>query len=500
MAVSEVAVAVLAAKFAVMRKVADERTWRVYLGSEALALGRGGIKAVALAAGVSETTVAAGVSEIGSGELDGLPPGRSRRPGAGRRKAGDTQPGLRQALKELLETATRGDPVAEVTWCSLSLRELERQMGRLGFRCGKDALARMPGEDGYSLQGMARVLEGRQHPDRDDQFRRINAVIAEFTAAGDPAVSVDGKKKEQLGPYHRAGRSWRPKGEPVRVRGHDFPDAELGKITPYGVYDIAANTGFVSVGTSCDTAAFAVNALRLWWAREGSSRYPGAGRLLVVCDAGGSGGCTAGSGKTSSPSWQRRPDWRSRCATSRPARASGTRSSTRLFCHITRTWRARPLMTKEDAVAGIAATTTYQGLKCTAVLDEGRYPGKIKISDQRMKYLEERILDRQETRGEWDYAVPPAPPRAGPGTGPGPRAGPRPAHRPGRPRRHHRPGCPAGGRRGALGRRPRAAAAPGPRRRPPQGQRRHPLEAALHGHRHRRRLPPAAPHALPAAG
>ena len=283
MAVSEDAVAVLAAKFAVMRKVADERTWRVYLGSEALALGRGGIKAVAHAAGVSETTVAAGVSEIGSGELDGLPPGRSRRPGAGRRKAEDTQPGLRQALKELLEAATRGDPVAEVTWCSLSLRELERQMGRLGFRCGKDALARMLGEDGYSLQGMARVLEGRQHPDRDDQFRRINAVIAEFTAAGDPAVSVDGKKKEQLGPYHRAGRSWRPEGEPVRVRDHDFPDAELGKITPYGVYDIAANTGFVSVGTSCDTAAFAVNALRLWWQREGSVRYPGsaaaAGRL-----------------------------------------------------------------------------------------------------------------------------------------------------------------------------------------------------------------------------
>src|SRR5580693_3377618 len=249
MAVSEDAVAVLAAKFAVMRKVADERTWRVYLGSEALALGRGGIKAVAFAAGVSETTVAAGVSEIGSGELDGLPPGRSRRPGAGRRKAEDTQPGLRQALKELLEAATRGDPVAEVTWCSLSLRDLERQMGRLGFRCGKDALARMLGEDGYSLQGMARVLEGRQHPDRDDQFRRINAVIAEFAAAGDPAVSVDGKKKEQLGPYHRAGRSWRPKGEPVRVREHDFPDRARGKITPYGVCDIAANRGFVSVGT-----------------------------------------------------------------------------------------------------------------------------------------------------------------------------------------------------------------------------------------------------------
>jgi hypothetical protein len=147
-------------------------------------------------------------------------------------------------------------------------------------------------EDGYSLQGMSRVLEGKQHPDRDAQFRRINAVIAEF-AAGDPVVSVDAKKKEQLGPYHRDGRTWRPGGTPVRVRDHDFPDAGAGKITPYGIYDIAANTGFVSVGTSCDTAAFAVSALRRWWQQEGSLRYPGARRLLVTCDAGGSNSCTS---------------------------------------------------------------------------------------------------------------------------------------------------------------------------------------------------------------
>jgi Rhodopirellula transposase DDE domain len=288
MAVPGDAVAVLAAKFAVMRQVADERTWRVYLGSEARALGRGGIVVVARAAGVSETTVAAGVAEIEAGRLDGLPPGRSRRPGGGRRKAEDAQPGLTGALRGLVEAATRGDPVAEITWCSLSLRDIGRQMAGLGFRCGKDALARMMREDGYSLQGMSRTIEGRQHPDRDAQFRRINAMIAGFRAAGDPVVSVDAKKKEQLGPFWRAGRTWRPAGDPVRVRDHDFPDQELGKITPYGIYDIAANRGFVSVGTSCDTAAFAVSALRLWWKQEGSLRYPGAGRLLVTCDAGGS--------------------------------------------------------------------------------------------------------------------------------------------------------------------------------------------------------------------
>ena len=154
--------------------------------------------------------------------------------------------------------------MAEITWCSLSLRDIERQMAAVGFGCGKDAVARMMREDGYSLQGMSRVLEGKQHPDRDAQFRHINAMIAEFMAAGDPVVSVDAKKKEQLGRYWRAGRTWRPGGDPVEVRDHDFPDPQLGKITPYGVYDIAANRGFVSVGVSCDTAAFAVNALRLW--------------------------------------------------------------------------------------------------------------------------------------------------------------------------------------------------------------------------------------------
>jgi transposase len=428
MAVSEVAVAGLAAKFAVMRKVADERTWRVYLGSEALALGRGGIKAVAAAAGVSETTVAAGVAEIESGELDGLPPGRSRRPGAGRKKAEDTQPGLREALRGLAETATRGDPMAEVTWCSLSLRELERQLAALGWRCKKDAVARMLRGDGFSLQGMAKVLEGRQHPDRDAQFRHVNAMIAEFRAAGDPVVSVDAKKKEQLGPYHRAGRAWRPAGDPVRVRDHDFPDEQAGKITPYGIYDIAANTGFVSVGVSHDTAAFAVGALRLWWQREGSLRYPGAGRLLVVCDAGGSNGYRCRGWKDQLAVLAAETGLEIWVCHFPPGTSKWNKIEHRLFCHITRTWRARPLMTAADAVAGIAATTTYQGLKCTAVLDEGDYPGGVKVSGERMKDLEERVIARHSARGEWNYAIRPAPagpepePPAAPPAGPDLRA------------------------------------------------------------------------------
>ena len=409
MAVSEDAEAVLAAKFAVMRKVADERTWRVYLGSEARALGRGGITLVARAAGVSETTVAAGVSEIESGELEELRPGRSRRPGAGRKKAEETQPGLRESLKGLAEAATRGDPMAEITWCSLSLRELERQLAALGFRCGKDAVARMLRADGFSLQAMAKVLEGKQHPDRDAQFRHINAQIRQFRDAGDPVVPVDAKKKEQLGPYHRDGRAWRPKGDPVKVRDHDFPDPEAGKITPYGVYDIAANTGFVSVGTSHDTAAFAVSALRLWWQGEGSARYPAAGRLLVVCDAGGSNGHRCRLWKDQLARLAAETGLEITVCHFPPGTSKRNKIEHRLFCHITRTWRARPLMTAEDAVAGIAATTTYQGLKCTAVLDDADYPGGVKVSGQRMKDLEERVITRHGPRGEWNYAIGPAP-------------------------------------------------------------------------------------------
>jgi len=417
MAVSAVAATGLAAKFAVMRKVADERTWRVYLGTEALALGRGGIKAVAAAAGVSETTVAAGIAEIESGELEALPPGRSRRPGGGRKNAEDIQPGLRDALKGLVEEATRGDPMAEITWCSLSLREIARRLDVPGFRCGKDAIARMMHAEGYSLQGMAKVLEGRQHPDRDAQFRLINAKIAEFRAAGEPVVSVDGKKKEQLGLFARDGRTWRPKGDPVRAGDHDFPDPERGKITPYGVYDIAANRGFVSVGTSHDTAAFAVNALRLWWQREGSLRYPDATSLLVLCDAGGSNGCASRLWKHELALLRDLTGLQITVMHFPPGTSKWNKIEHRLFCHITRTWRARPLMTVQDAVAGIAATTTVAGLKCTACHDDASYPTGTEISSERMKHLEDCDLDRGAFHGEWNYtflAVPRPVPEPGP--------------------------------------------------------------------------------------
>jgi len=426
-AVPEDAEAALAAKFAVMRRVLDERQWRVYLGTEARALGHGGIAVVARVSGASPATVAAGASQAGDeDELAALAPGRSRRPGAGRPKAEDAQPGLRQALGGLLEEATRGDPMSEITWCSLSLRDLERRMAARGFRCRKDAIARMLRGEGYSLQAMAKVLEGGQHPGRDVQFRHINAMIRAFRAAGYPVVSVDTKKKEQLGPYHRDGRTWRPQGDPVKVRDHDFPDEKLGKIAPYGIYDITANRGFLSVGTSHDTGAFAVNALRLWWRAEGSLRYPGARRLLVTCDAGGSNGYRCRLWKDQLAVLAAETGLKISVVHFPPGTSKWNRIEHRLFCHITRTWRARPLMTADDAVAGIAATVTGQGLKCTAVRDDARYPEGTKVSDDRMRYLHDRVLVRHGPHRDWNYTILPAP---RPAPEPEPRPGPEPAGR-----------------------------------------------------------------------
>jgi Rhodopirellula transposase DDE domain len=423
---SDGGVAVLAGKFAELRPHLDERAWRFYLGSEARALAEGGgsglaaaVAVVAGAAGVSRATVMRGAGELAEGAEP--TPGRERRPGAGHPRAEDAQPGLGEALEGLLDEATRGDPVVEVKWTTLSLRDLEREMARLGFRCGKDALARLLHGMGYSLQGMSRTAEGRQHPDRDAQFRHVNAMIAQFTAAGDPVISVDGKKKEQLGDFWRAGRAWRPAGDPVRVRDHDFPDLQLGKVTPFGVYDIAANRGFVSVGASHDTAAFAVAAIRRWWLAEGRSRYPGATRILVTCDAGGCNDCRHHTWKDQLAVLAAETGLEIAVCHFPPGTSKWNRIEHRLFCHITRTWRGRPLMTPEDAVAGIAATVTFQGLKCTAVLDDADYPDKVKVPAARVRHLEDRVLDRGPFHGEWNYKVRPVPaqpPQEAPEPGP----------------------------------------------------------------------------------
>jgi len=420
MAISKADEAELAAKFAVMRPFLDERAWRVYLGTEANAMGYGGVAAVARASGASETTVAAGAEQVRDPEaLAALEPGRSRRPGAGRPKAEDGQPGLRGELDGLLEEGRRGDPMSAVTWNILSLRDIARQMTLRGFPCEKDVVARLMHEAGYSLQGMAKVLEGKQHEDRDLQFGNINAEIARAAEDGEPVISVDGKKKEQLGAYGRDGATWQPGGQPVKALSHDFKNKDTVTICPYGIYDIAANRGFVSVGTSCDTAAFAAGAIRRWWQDEGSLRYPRATRLLVICDAGGANHCRSHLWKDQLARLAEQAGLRIEVMHFPPGTSKWNKIEHRLFCHITRTWRARPLMTVADAVAGIAATVTSGGLKCTAVTDGNDYPRGLKIPPVRVKELEDRHLDRSSFHGERNYALLPVP-RPAPGPEPGP--------------------------------------------------------------------------------
>ena len=315
----------LAAKFEVIFPHLDERQRRLLLGAEARALGHGGIRLVALAAGVREGTVSVGVAEVESGAE---PLGRARRAGGGRKRAAEVDRGLVPALLALVGPQERGDPVSPLRWTVKSTRTLAAELTRQGHKVSADTVRDLLHEQGFSLQGNAKTIEGRQHPDRDAQFRYISEQATAHQGAGDPVISVDTKKKEQVGVFHNAGRGWRPAGDPVRVRDHDFPGPQTGKAIPYGIYDLAANAGWVSVGTDHDTAAFAVESIRRWWTARGSQDYPDARRLLITADAGGSTGTAPGPGRPGWPRWPPGPGWRSPAATSRPAPPSGTRSST----------------------------------------------------------------------------------------------------------------------------------------------------------------------------
>jgi Rhodopirellula transposase DDE domain len=277
----------LSAKFETIFPHLDERQRRLLMGAEARCLGHGGIRVVALAAGVREGTVSLGVAELESGAD---PLGRGRRRGGGRKRLADLDPGLRPALLALVEPGERGDPMSPLRWTTKSLRALAGELAGQGHRVSADTVAGLLREEGFSLQGNSRTIEGKQSPDRDAQFRYIREQAGLHQDAGEPVISVDAKKREQVGEYGNAGREWRPAGDPARVRDHDFPDAELGKATPYGVYDLAANSGWVNVGTDGNTAAFAVESIRRWWRQAGSPGYPDATRLLITADAGGSNG------------------------------------------------------------------------------------------------------------------------------------------------------------------------------------------------------------------
>jgi hypothetical protein len=401
----------------------DEKARRLVLGAVARAAGDGGITAVAEAAGASWQTVADGAAELGSGDV--APPGRVRRPGAGRKPLAETDPGLVPALLGLVRDSARGDPESPLLWTTKSAKHLSGALTAAGHRCSPQTAWRLLREQGFSTQANAKVTEGRRHPDRDAQFRYIAAQAGEHLAAGQPVISVDAKKKELVGDYARAGAEWRPAGDPVKARSHDFP-GDGGHVIPYGVYDVAANTGFVNVGTDHGTAAFAVESVRRWWDLIGKDAYPGAARLLVTCDAGGSNDWRSRAWKAGLAEFAQQAGLEITVCHFPPGTSKWNKIEHRLFSQITLAWRGRPLTSYDVVVNTIAAVTTRTGLAVTAVLDDSPCPTGTRISDAQMADLETRALTRHRFHGEWNYAFgpvprpappppPPAPPPAPPG-------------------------------------------------------------------------------------
>jgi hypothetical protein len=408
----------------VLLPVLDEKSRRLTLGAVARAAGDGGITAVAKLTGASWQTVADGVAELDSGTF--APGDRVRRPGAGRKKLAETDPGLVPALLALVADSTRGDPESPLAWTTKSARHLAGELARQGHSCSPQTAWRLLHGQGFSTQANAKVTEGRRHPDRDAQFRYIAAQAKEHLAAGQPVISVDAKKKEQVGEYAQAGREWRPKGDPVRVRDHSFADPDGGHAIPYGVYDVAANTGFVNVGTDHNTAALAVESIRRWWNLIGRDAYPQATRLLICCDAGGSNGWRNRAWKAGIAALAQETGLEITVCHFPPGTSKWNKIEHRLFSQITLNWRGRPLTSHDVILSTIAAVTTATGLTVTAVLDQGRYPTGTQISDEQMTDLETRALTRHAFHGEWNCTFPPvprpAPPEPPPAARPGPAA------------------------------------------------------------------------------
>jgi hypothetical protein len=405
MAVAAEDEALLRAKFDAVLPHLDERATRLVLAGEARSLGHGGIAAVARAAGVSRTRVQDGVAELESGQA---PLGRIRRAGAGRPAATAKDPGLVAALLALVEPTRRGDPESALCWTTLSTARLADALTRAGHQVCSDTVAKLLKAEGFSLQANAKTIEGNQHLDRDAQFSYLNEQAAAHLAAGEPVISVDTKKKELVGEFKNGGAEWRPAGHPERVRVHDFKDQDLGKVNPYGVYDVAADAGWVSVGIDHDTAAFAVNTIRTWWDTVGRPAYPDVSRLLITADGGGSNGYRTRLWKTELAALADQTGLAITVCHLPPGTSKWNKIEHRLFSHISMNWRGRPLTSHEVIVNTIAATTTKTGLTVHAELDRNEYPAGIKITNTQMRALDaDGILNRHDWHPEWNYTLNP---------------------------------------------------------------------------------------------
>jgi hypothetical protein len=391
-------------KFRQLRASMDERVTRLWAGAEAEAIGYRGLAVVARATGLAISTVTLGRDEIRAGvKKKGLV--KVRHKGAGRPAHEVAHPNLVPALEKLVAPGTRGDPESPLLWTSKSTHALSAEMfTEHGIRVGDKTVAKLLRERDFSLQAAKKTVEGKQHPDRNAQFEHINATAEDCIERGVPFVSVDTKKKELVGNFKNAGREWQPQGEPELVDVHDFPSDAIGKAIPYGVYDVAANDGFVNVGTDHDTPVFAVTSIETWWMRMGSKRYPDARDLFITADAGGSNGYRAHAWKAELQHLADKLDLSIHVSHFPPGTSKWNKIEHRLFSFITINWRGKPLRTFRTVVSLIGNTTTRAGLIVHAALDQRKYPTGKKVSKKEMSELN---IERDSFHGDWNYVIRP---------------------------------------------------------------------------------------------
>jgi hypothetical protein len=380
----------------------DERQRRLWAAAEARSAGRGGIAATARATGIAPDTIRKGIRELASGQGPG--PGRVRRHGGGRKRATDNDPGLLKDLERLVDTGTRGDPELPLRWTSKSVRKLAAGLLELGHQVSYRTVARLLRAAGYSLQANRKTHEGADHPDRDAQFELINDTAKAALEAGEPVISVDTKKKELIGCFKNGGREWAPAGQPVEVNTHDFPSQADGKAIPYGIYDLANDEGWVSVGIDHDTSQFAAASILAWWENLGQQRFPDASTLTITADCGGSNGNRTRLWKTELQRLANRTGLQIAVRHFPPGTSKWNKIEHRLFSYISINWRGKPLQTHQTVIDLIAATSTKTGLKVYARLDPGTYPDKITISDTELASVQ---IERHPFHPEWNYTIKP---------------------------------------------------------------------------------------------
>lgn len=407
---------VLEAKYRALAGRLDEATLRLWAAAEARSLGRGGVSAVAKAAGLSRTTIYAGLAQIEAQSKTRRRPGeasasatmasdkRIRAPGAGRKKRVEQDATLLADLDKLVEPDSRGDPSSPLRWTCKSTTRLAEELVHRGHQVSQRTVCALLAQMNYSLQAVRKTREGRQHPDRDAQFQYIARMVTRYQRQHQPVISVDTKKKELVGDFKNGGREWRLQGQPEPVRVHDFIDPELGKVAPYGIYDVTANAGWVSVGIDHDTAEFAVHSIKRWWLEMGRPLYKTARRLLITADCGGSNGYRVRLWRVQLQRLADELGLTIQVCHFPPGTSKWNKIEHRLFCHITNNWRGRPLLSRQVVVNLIGAVTSRQGLHVRAELDENVYDAGIKVTDEQLAAV---AIERDEFHGEWNYRIKP---------------------------------------------------------------------------------------------